>query len=852
MSSGTTTPPAIGRHLLLTGMVLFLLVWGLFSWPLPRHFLCGIPSADRNVEKYHAREMIAGDHLQLMYHFWLASDMLRGKTPLFSNLYEFNTGNDAARRHPDPYYLPFSLVYAVFAPLGGQALGWNMAGIATLLLGFWATWLLARRYTRDPLIPLFAALIATMQPYRWITLLTGSPTGFAMGLVPVILLGLDIAVRNRRAAGGLLAGVGILSAYAADLHVFYFSVLCVPVWCLIALAAGETSPLPLRRSLPALTRALLPTALLILLAAWISHRLSMGFEGTDMADGRTFEEVGKFSPFAVGLFSWRNVGTSNHVFFGSVMLAGLLFSGIAMGTAFRKGRSTAQSMLVFLLLAAAIGTMVVLALGTHAPGEGLPIRICRQLIPRYNMIRQPVKIYCLLPTFLAIAMTLGMDSLRALQWPRRRFIAISTIALLLLAGEWRKQISPTICLLRAGEPAYAAVEKDSRDAGHAPHVLILPLWPGDSHWTSLYEYYVSLYRIRMVNGYSPVKNNRYVTEVFHALESANLGILDDTQLAQLTGMGVRHLIFHQDAFPDQVSPFPASLTLKRLLEHPRLELLHTSESIRAFRILEAGQAVPRPALHWPYIFSNRGWDLSRTLQATAQIIPHAAAVNAFVTLPEGDTWIHSRPVPAVPNTRIALRAQGTGSLTCDIMDGDTRMGSHTLSSDTPTPLWNMLPFTPQREGFDLSLRLTPTEGTLLLDQMFLVAGAWQGLEPGETATIPAACFYHAGFTEIETLSVVLRQHADPDRVIFYGSFVPMDPGTYVCIVETETTAPPGTVVAHVQLNSLHSASPLVPIKAGHHGFVAFEKKDDLPCRLNLLFTRKADLRIKRVILRRTQ
>ena len=63
--------------------------------------------------------------------------------------------------------------------------------------------------------------------------------------------------------------------------------------------------------------------------------------------------------------------------------------------------------------------------------------------------------------------------------------------------------------------------------------MAIPLWPGDSAWSSLYQYYGSMYRIRMLNGYHPVIPSRYVEDIFTTFSSANRGYLDDGQLNAL-------------------------------------------------------------------------------------------------------------------------------------------------------------------------------------------------------------------------------------------------------------------------------------------------------------------------------
>ena len=221
--------PGFAGLLLLAG----LLLWLVASWPLPGFFTEAIPHTNLNPEPQVVRPIASGDHLQLLYHFWLGLDALSGHSPFFHNVYEFNLGDDAARRQPDLYYLPFSLLYAAIAPWAGHAAGWNAAGLASVLLGVLATGLLARRFATSPWAVGLATLLAAAFPYRWIVLFTGSPTGFAMAFPPLLFYGLDRAIRDRSAAGGWLAGLALFFSYTTDLHVFYFSALAAPFFALL-------------------------------------------------------------------------------------------------------------------------------------------------------------------------------------------------------------------------------------------------------------------------------------------------------------------------------------------------------------------------------------------------------------------------------------------------------------------------------------------------------------------------------------------------------------------------------------------------------------------------------------------
>jgi len=213
----------------------------------------------------------------------------------------------------------------------------------------------------------------------------------------------------------------------------------------------------------------------------------------------------------------------------------------------------------------------------------------------------------------------------------------------LMLGEYRWQLKPGICLLDPDQAAYAAVAQDARATQQAPRVLVLPIWPGDSHWASPYEYYASLYRIRMVNGYSPTVTTNYIANVFRRFESANLGVLEEAQLNELRQWGVQYVLLHEDAFPEKVSPYPVVLTLSRLLAHPRLALLNHSRNVWAFKVLPFAQPVRpgQPSVPCTTLFPARSWEAEAAPEQTGvKVLPDTAASGG---MPQ---WRHSAAVLA--------------------------------------------------------------------------------------------------------------------------------------------------------------------------------------------------------------
>jgi hypothetical protein len=751
--------------LLLAGLVL----WIVAAWPLPQVFSQAIPHTNVNVESQTVSPIAPGDHLQLLYHFWLGLDAFSGHSPLFFNVYEFNLGDDRARLQPNLYYMPFSLIYAALAPWAGHAAGWNAAGLASVLLGVLFTGLLARRFTRYPAAALLATLVAAAFPYRWIVLFTGSPTGFAMAFPPLLFYGLDRAIRDRSAMGGAWAGIALFCAYTTDAHVFYFSALAVPFMALFSF--WMSTPAPVSRPWPAKIRAilipLLPFALLAAAAGFASMRMSRHLLGSVMASGRTLAEMASYSPPAVGLVSTVNAGMSNHVYFG-VPLFALLAAALAfwIHSTIRRdpvARPPAAQRLAVWALIAALAAIVMLALGIHGPFEGLPIRLARKPVPQYAMIRQTVKIYCLVPALLAVLLALLFDGMR--RFRRNRDVQLASTAVIGLLVLWTiqqalSQTSPGLCRLPRENAAYAAVAGDVvANAGQPASALAIPLWPGDSHWSSLYEYAVMLSRVRLVNGYTPSVPTGYSENVFNKYESLNQGFATDEQLDGLLGRGVRHLILHANAFPEAVSPFPAAATLRALVGHPRLALIADDGQTFAFRILPKHPIDHVPHANWTDALyaAARQWNWSPALKmANAQMEP----------------LLLRMPVSPAPGLRYLLRLGEGSAQPLLVPPGESGIASLTqpipglpdwLQAELPCPTGALV---------------NALSGPVVIQRALLTAGELPAPGPDGSIHVAPALLFHAGHSTPGQDHVTFDPETVPARQVLYGPQLPFPPGVY--------------------------------------------------------------------------
>jgi hypothetical protein len=860
------------RILIPATLILTIAAWMILSWPLPLHVTTAIPvSAHNGGADQQIRSMIPGDALQLLYYFQLVREWFAGTTPWFFNLYEFNIGDDAARYFPGGYYAPFSLVYAAGAALAGPAFGMNLSALFSLWVTILATWLLLRRYSRDEWIVALFSLFVVFFPYRWKTLFEASPTGLAMMWVPVLILGLDMAVRDGRMRGGLLAALAIILSYLSDLHVFFFSVLITPAWCLLALAAGTSMPQawfgrPGR--MVRMVKALAPVALAAVVVVFVVQGKSASLRETDVGAGRGLGEVALFSPTKAGLFTWQGADISSQAYVGWSVTALILAGSLALGWSFLRKRPRPWRETMFWgLLVLGILMVVILALGPHGLRSGGLFSLIRELIPPYAMIRQSGKIFCLLPTLLAVAGVLAVQALIRLAPENRRAWwrpACLALACLPLFGEYTALSAPSLSHIRTHQAAYAAVARDARALGNEPRALVITLWPGDSHYASLYQHYGILYRIRMVNGYTPSIRKDYYEDIFLRFLSINQGYLSPEQVENLLERGIRYILVHEDVYPEKVAPFPVTYALKTYLNHPWLDFLGQGERVWAFRLRETPRVrtEPRPETRdWTTAFPGRHWEMESSRRIDAAVLEDdTASRGAFVRLEgtsgpdQGEVSLSPTGAPPADNLRWLVRARGQGRLAVTVYGGLDDPHSQGIL-DIEAADWQWLPIDVRLNEFaPISVHFTPLDGSVDLDSALLTAGHWTMLEPGQSMTLPAPIFFHAGYTDLETGRLVFQTDQEEERIIFYGPKLPLPAGRYEVELGFDSPAEPGTPLGalHLETDWNSGQGPGFPVIAGQPLQVKMDLPTNLPLNMSFVYFGHANMSLDQVRLTRVE
>ncbi len=846
-------------RLVLITMLVSLSVYFALTWPAVRYFHEGVPSSNRP-EAGGARYMIPGDHLQFMYQLWMLADSFTGKTPLFYHVYEFNQGDDQALYNPGSYYFPFGLIYSAGYALGGRVIGWNLMLCVTVWLIYLSTFLLIRRFTTSWLTAGVAALPSILLPYFHVSLLGGSPTGLGMVWVPLIFLGVDVAVRDRRLWGGVLAGVLLTIVSWVDLHVFFFVFLATPVWVVMSAALGSRNGADLARASRRVV-PLVPILIGMVLAYLQTAIIKSSLDQTLQSHGRSIKESLNYALRAPGWFDATLDNRFNLVYIG-VWVVAVLLAGLAVMVvdAVRRKPQSLRQLGMLLMILAAIGGVAVLALGPNTPFDPHHRlwQWLRTLIPPYAMIRQPAKIYCLLTPFLGIALALVIDRFsRAL--PGRKLAVLAT--LLIAAGclvDYGRRLDPTLCLLDYEQGAYRAVAEDAAACGRENRAMAIPLWPGDSHWNSITEYYATLYRTKMLNGYSPSVSRQYFNEVFLRFEDVNMGAVTGDILDGLLAMKIGYLILHEDAFPQKVSPFPASQTLRELQRHPRLQFLAHDKTVWSFKILSVSSARPLPGNRESGTILNAWqWDACDMAGGTATV--ENSGGTSFMRLPDkgGTLRLDPRSLYPLDGLRYIASVSGTGRLEGSFGTGlsnesfrvDVNCGSD----------WKWVEFSvpplPAGRLTRLELAFTNTAGVVDVSMLAVMAGPWKWLKPGEGLVIPASAFNGTGYTDANGF-VRLDRDRTQASVALFAPVVPVMPGRYGITLQYRLPGgmvPPGVSLGELSvLRSDGRDRVTLSIPADKPVTLEYRLGSPRPLRIEFRYSRTADMIIESVKLTRMQ
>ncbi len=416
-----------------------------------------------------------------------------------------------------------------------------------------------------PLIPVLFSLCCAAIYQRLASLTYGGSLAVEAGSLLPLYLFLPLATLACR---GKPFETGILVTTAL------MAVVGMKLWLLRSLLFSMLRVLA--RGILAKKRAIFPILPLIFsmggIVLWIASSKIKSVASTIASGGRSLEDVGLYSAHISDLFS-----SISSVYIGIIpaVLVGWLLLFLLWGVAFARRQEyfiTESEVLCLFYLAVAYCCLL-LSLGL-AFGKASLYILFYHYFPFFNYPRVSNRIITL--SLFALAIVAGFV-IRSMQQRCRNRISLATISLLVVAAaafqlkDYNILKPMGINILDKGQDIYNYVQKNIGKGV----LLEIPLWPGDSHQSSLYQHYIMLDRVPRVNGCSPMVLTEYIDTVFEPLSPINQGRLGRKQYELLRKMGVKFITVHdnRDIFLPKVSPFKPITTIRRLKNSPYLDFV---------------------------------------------------------------------------------------------------------------------------------------------------------------------------------------------------------------------------------------------------------------------------------------
>jgi hypothetical protein len=197
-----------------------------------------------------------------------------------------------------------------------------------------------------------------------------------------------------------------------------------------------------------------------------------------------------------------------------------------------------------------------------------------------------------------------------------------------------------------GNAVYEEVSKNLGDK----KVLEIPLWPGDSAWSSVYQYYVTLYKYHMINGYDPGVSKRYVEKIFGRLYPLDFGEMRKEEHQFLKDLNVKYIVMHEEEFPRKVSPFPFSSSLNNMNRSPFIRFIKRDGLIYLFELnYDASQReIPHFSITSPIGGLYQAESLPRLIGSVVKDVDASGGEAAYGKRGSGEGWLQYGPYRTYP------------------------------------------------------------------------------------------------------------------------------------------------------------------------------------------------------------
>ena len=421
---------------------------------------------------------------------------------------------------------------------------YNIAFLASFVQAGAGMYLLARELTGRRDAALLAALAYAFAPLR-VAQFAHLPW-LMTGWLPISLW----ALHRYFSTGALAYLLASAAAYAlqslSSSYLTYFALLPLTV---VGIAELWRLRPPLRRTVVHLGAAILLCALMLapVIAAYYGARTEHDFRRAPDEIAAFSADVSDYLHAHNHVWLWRHAGwgSGEHELFPGALV--LMLAGTALFVA-RSGSTPYRR--IYLVIAAAT---LVFSLGPRpaawghvAPFPG-PYAFLLDHVPGLDGLRAPARSGMMVALALCVLAASASASLLDRVAPRRRWLAVAGLALVLIAEGWSAPIL-TARFDPLGNPDDRQAYAFLRERGSEGAVLELPLSHVGDEREIRYQYLTLEHGHRTVNGssgYTPALTQWLYSEDQSALADVNNPA---AAVAFMRAIGVRYVVFHRGAF----------------------------------------------------------------------------------------------------------------------------------------------------------------------------------------------------------------------------------------------------------------------------------------------------------------
>ncbi|MBI1884467.1 MAG: hypothetical protein HYS08_09735 [Chlamydiae bacterium] len=314
---------------------------------------------------------------------------------------------------------------------------------------------------------------------------------------------------------------------------------------------------------------------MILLFAWLFFEKRTKLDSSVVSGGRSLSVVKGYSAHLSDIWN-RSQNNMESLLYPGVVPILLFVLGFFIYTRYFRKKISSRDKIIFAVIACLFILTYLLSLGSTLPLYNL----FYTNVPHFDYIRVPSRILYLSFFLLSLLASYGFKMLQS-----KKTGHTAGVACLVLIGigiDYFPVYRPGISLMPRVHPIYEYVQKNLK---LDERILEVPIWPGESSWSSIYQYNATLYRTPMLNGYRPVISSDYVSHVFKPLSPLNAGYFGLEEWELLKKWNVKFILVHEEAFPKKVSSFPPHFTTLSFRQSPFLKNVMNDQSTYLFEVL---------------------------------------------------------------------------------------------------------------------------------------------------------------------------------------------------------------------------------------------------------------------------